>query len=104
MDGKPVMGSNHEENLVTGRKHYRYFRFCFPACIGCTILAGINPAAQPTKCCCRDCRGSRQRLPRYDLADVVVLLDLGADGYITKPYSPGELLARVRTAMRPLIY
>jgi DNA-binding response OmpR family regulator len=39
-----------------------------------------------------------------DLADVVVLLELGADGYITKPCSPGEVLARVRTAMRRLIY
>jgi DNA-binding response OmpR family regulator len=39
-----------------------------------------------------------------DLADVGVLLEIEADGYITKPISPGELLARVRIAMRRLIY
>jgi DNA-binding response OmpR family regulator len=39
-----------------------------------------------------------------DLADVVVMLEIGADGYITKPISLEELLARVRTAMRRLIY
>ena len=39
-----------------------------------------------------------------DLADVVVMLETGADGYITKPISPEELLARVRTAMRRLIF
>jgi DNA-binding response OmpR family regulator len=32
--------------------------------------------------------------------DKVVLLELGADDYITKPFSPRELLARVRTAIR----
>jgi DNA-binding response OmpR family regulator len=38
-----------------------------------------------------------------DLADVVELLEIEADGFITKPISPGELLGRVRTAMRRLI-
>ena len=32
--------------------------------------------------------------------DKVEALDAGADDYITKPFSTGELLARIRTAMR----
>ena len=32
--------------------------------------------------------------------DKVLLLELGADDYVTKPFSPRELLARVRRAMR----
>src|SRR3954453_18593053 len=32
--------------------------------------------------------------------DKIQLLDLGAEGYCTKPFSPKELLARVRRAMR----
>jgi len=35
-----------------------------------------------------------------DVADKVLLLELGADDYVTKPFSPRELLARVRVAMR----
>ncbi len=35
-----------------------------------------------------------------DVVDKVVLLELGADDYVTKPFSPRELLARVRAAIR----
>lgn len=35
-----------------------------------------------------------------DESDKVLLLELGADDYVTKPFSPRELLARVRAALR----
>jgi len=35
-----------------------------------------------------------------DTKDKILLLELGADDYVTKPFSPKELLARVRRAMR----
>jgi DNA-binding response OmpR family regulator len=35
-----------------------------------------------------------------DVVDKVLLLELGADDYVTKPFSPRELLARVRSAIR----
>ena len=38
---------------------------------------------------------------KTDVMDKVVLLELGADDYVTKPFSPRELLARVRAAVRP---
>ncbi|MGA7458608.1 MAG: response regulator transcription factor [Candidatus Korobacteraceae bacterium] len=37
-----------------------------------------------------------------DVLDKVLLLELGADDYVTKPVSPRELLARVRVAIRRL--
>ena len=37
---------------------------------------------------------------RGDEAGKVEALDLGADDYVTKPFSPRELLARVRAALR----
>ena len=33
-------------------------------------------------------------------ADKVNALDLGADDYVTKPFGPEELLARIRVALR----
>jgi DNA-binding response OmpR family regulator len=55
------------------------------------------------------CREFKQRSPGLpiivlsatsDVSDKVLLLELGADDYVTKPFSPRELLARVRAALR----
>jgi two-component system KDP operon response regulator KdpE len=54
---------------------------------------------------CRRVRASSQ-LPILVLSarsgdvDKVSVLDLGADDYVTKPFSPEELLARIRVALR----
>ena len=51
-------------------------------------------------------RAQREDLPvlfltaRGDEIDRVVGLELGADDYVTKPFSPRELVARVRTVLR----
>src|SRR5262245_31946987 len=37
---------------------------------------------------------------RREEADRVMGLELGADDYLTKPFSPRELLARIRTVLR----
>ncbi len=42
--------------------------------------------------------GHRQR--RQDEIDKILLLEIGADDYVTKPFSPTELLARARVAWR----
>jgi DNA-binding response OmpR family regulator len=39
---------------------------------------------------------------RADEVDRIVGLELGADDYVTKPFSPRELAARVRTVLRRL--
>ena len=55
---------------------------------------------------CRTLRRSRVSAPILMLtakaqeAEKVMGLDLGADDYITKPYSPRELRARVKSALR----
>lgn len=55
------------------------------------------------------CREIKERAPSLpiiilsaasDVVDKVLLLELGADDYVTKPFSPRELLARVRAAVR----
>jgi DNA-binding response OmpR family regulator len=54
---------------------------------------------------CREIRAGSQ-LPvimltaRAEEADRIVGLELGADDYVTKPFSPRELTARVRTVLR----
>jgi two-component system, OmpR family, alkaline phosphatase synthesis response regulator PhoP len=55
---------------------------------------------------CKEIKAQAPALPivvlsaASDVADKVLLLELGADDYVTKPFSPRELLARVRAALR----
>jgi len=55
---------------------------------------------------CRAFKGDKPAVPivvlsaNAEVDDKVLLLELGADDYVTKPFSPKELLARVRRAMR----
>jgi DNA-binding response OmpR family regulator len=57
---------------------------------------------------CREIKREASNLPilvlsaASDVLDKVLLLELGADDYVTKPFSPRELLARVRAAFRRL--
>jgi DNA-binding response OmpR family regulator len=55
------------------------------------------------------CREVKQEAPtvpviilsaKTEVTDKVLLLEIGADDYVTKPFSPRELLARVRAAVR----
>jgi DNA-binding response OmpR family regulator len=55
---------------------------------------------------CREIRRQTLTLPiivlsaATDVLEKVMLLELGADDYVAKPFSPRELLARVRVAIR----
>jgi DNA-binding response OmpR family regulator len=55
---------------------------------------------------CKEVKAQAPTLPivvlsaTSDVSDKVLLLELGADDYVTKPFSPRELLARVRAAKR----
>jgi DNA-binding response OmpR family regulator len=55
---------------------------------------------------CRKIKSEMNQMPVIvlsavsEVADKVLLLELGADDYVTKPFSPRELLARIQAAMR----
>lgn len=55
---------------------------------------------------CREIRRGNRSLPIIIVSalaeetDQILMLELGADDYITKPFSPRELLARVKAAIR----
>jgi two-component system response regulator RegX3 len=55
---------------------------------------------------CREIRAEKNRVPILILSakgqeiDKVVGLELGADDYVTKPYSSRELVARIRAVLR----
>jgi DNA-binding response OmpR family regulator len=55
---------------------------------------------------CKEMKAAAPSIPTIiltascDLNDKVILLEMGADDYIAKPFSPRELLARMRVALR----
>ena len=55
---------------------------------------------------CRRLRGASENIPiimltaKDDEVDTVIGLELGADDYVTKPYSARELLARIKAVLR----
>jgi DNA-binding response OmpR family regulator len=78
------------------------FRTSLPA----VVVLDLRLPGMAGKDLCREIKQSSPDLPvivlsaATDVADKVLLLELGADDYVTKPFSPRELLARVNVAMR----
>jgi DNA-binding response OmpR family regulator len=70
------------------------------------VVLDLNLPRMPGKEVCRAFKAQAASVPivvlsaNDEVEDKVLLLELGADDYVTKPFSPKELLARVRRAMR----
>jgi len=70
------------------------------------LVLDLSLPGTPGQDVCREISQAAPLLPivvlsaRTEVMDKVLLLELGAHDYVTKPFSPRELLARVRTAMR----
>ena len=70
------------------------------------LVLDLSLPGTPGQDVCRQISQAAPALPiiilsaRAEVMDKVLLLELGAHDYVTKPFSPRELLARVRTAMR----
>jgi DNA-binding response OmpR family regulator len=78
------------------------FRAATPA----VLVLDLSLPGTPGQDICREIGQAAPSLPiivlsaRTEVMDKVLLLELGAHDYVTKPFSPRELLARVRSAMR----
>ncbi len=70
------------------------------------LVLDLSLPGTPGQDVCREISQASPSLPivilsaKSEVMDKVLLLELGAHDYVTKPFSPRELLARVRTAMR----
>jgi DNA-binding response OmpR family regulator len=70
------------------------------------VVLDLKLPRMPGKEVCRAFKAHAALVPivilsaNNEVEDKVLLLELGADDYVTKPFSPKELLARVRRAMR----
>src|SRR5260370_40842734 len=70
------------------------------------VVLDLKLPRMPGKEVCRAFKAHAALVPvvvlsaNNEVEDKVLMLELGADDYVTKPFSPKELLARVRRAMR----
>jgi two-component system, OmpR family, alkaline phosphatase synthesis response regulator PhoP len=70
------------------------------------VILDLKLPRMPGRDLCREFKQASPSLPvivlsaASDEVDKVLLLELGADDYVTKPFSPKELLARVRAVLR----
>jgi len=70
------------------------------------VVLDLNLPGLSGKELCRSFKSQMPSVPivvlsaNVEIEDKVYLLELGADDYVTKPFSPKELLARVRRVMR----
>ncbi len=84
---------------VAGMNHFRERR---PD----AIVLDLKLPGKSGKELCREFKSIAPEVPivvlsaNSEVEDKVLLLELGADDYVTKPFSPKELLARVRRAIR----
>jgi DNA-binding response OmpR family regulator len=72
----------------------------------CAVVLDLKLPGMSGKELCREFKAFAASVPiivvsaNCEVEDKVLLLELGADDYVTKPFSPKELLARVRRTMR----
>jgi two-component system, OmpR family, alkaline phosphatase synthesis response regulator PhoP len=70
------------------------------------VVVDLTLKKESRKDLCREIRAGAPSLPLVvlsasgDVSEIVLFLELGVDDYVTIPFSPKELLARVRTALR----
>ena len=70
------------------------------------VVLDLRLPAMSGRDVCREIKQAAPNMPviivsaASDTIDKVSLLEIGADDYVTKPFSPRELLARVRAAIR----
>src|SRR6202167_1006144 len=70
------------------------------------LVLDLSLPGTPGQDVCREISQAAPSVPivilsaKTEVMDKVLLLELGAHDYVTKPFSPRELLARVRPAMR----
>lgn len=85
-----------------GSEGLEKFRAAPPA----ALVLDLSLPGTPGQDVCREISQAAPNLPiiilsaRTEVMDKVLMLELGAHDYVTKPFSPRELLARVKTAMR----
>jgi DNA-binding response OmpR family regulator len=78
----------------------------FRAAIPSAVVLDLRLPKMSGRDLCREMKNRAPNIPiiilsaTTDVVDKVLLLEMGADDYVTKPFSPRELLARVRAAIR----